>query len=61
MKIRSDFVTNSSSSSFVIGKGDVGFSRKILDKFLKQVVAEKECSGQESDIYIHHIFWEIGR
>ena len=41
MKIRKDFVTNSSSSSFIICKDDISYD-KLLEVLIEMAVAERE-------------------
>lgn len=40
MKIRTDFVTNSSSSSFILGKNDESITKEIVFEFMKEFYKE---------------------
>jgi hypothetical protein len=52
MKTRRDFVTNSSSSSFIISRDDITHGR-LLDILLEMANAEAETYGDDDDSYTY--------
>jgi len=54
MKIRTDFVSNSSSSSYcIMGTDDDSIIKKFIDANKKELIGECECEDPEDDCYCY--------